>query len=102
VASPSCGRADDKAWLRGPHVEAGRTGGMRWVHRLKVVAWLGSGRKTTAWQAFVGRAAEKPPRLAGSVKKAEVLLGRCGMGRGKEAGCTTPWAERRIRTRDNF
>jgi hypothetical protein len=50
----------------------------------------------------VGRAAEKPPRLAGSVKKAEVLLGRCGMGRGKEAGCTTPWAERRIRTRDNF
>jgi hypothetical protein len=67
-----------------------------------VVAWLGSGRKTTAWQAFVGRAAEKPPRLAGSVKKAEVLLGRCGMGRGKEAGCTTPWAERRIRTRDNF
>jgi hypothetical protein len=50
----------------------------------------------------MGRAAEKPPRLAGSIKKAEALLGQRGMGRGKEAGCTTPWAESRIRTGDNF
>jgi hypothetical protein len=52
--------------------------------------------------AFVGRAAEKEPRLAGSIKKAEALPSRRGMGRGKETGCTTPWAESRIRTRDNF
>jgi hypothetical protein len=58
----------------------------RRLRRLKVVAWLGSGRKMMARWAFVGHAAEKPPGLARTIKKVEALLGRRGMGRGKEAG----------------
>jgi hypothetical protein len=34
-----------------------------------------------------------PAWLAGSIKKAESLLGRCGMGRGKDAGCIVDWVE---------
>jgi hypothetical protein len=33
------------------------------------------------------------PQLAGSIKKVEALLGRRGMGRGKEAGYIADWAE---------
>jgi hypothetical protein len=74
----------------------------RQLHWPKVVARLCSGRKTTLWWASMGHATMKPPGLSWSIKKAEALLGRCGMGRGKEAGCTTSWAKSRIRTGDNF
>jgi hypothetical protein len=43
------------------------------------------------WASWARWAAS--PGLAGSIKKAEALLGRRGMGRGKEAGCIADWAE---------
>jgi hypothetical protein len=76
VASVAGGE-EERAWRR----EAGRRRQLadrRW--KMKEV-WASRAR----WAAS--------PGLAGSIKKAEALLGQRGMGRGKEAGYITDWAE---------
>jgi hypothetical protein len=87
-----------------PCGEGGRRPTWRWW-RQNERRWRLRGRSGEAAQQRRGRGSGPSWRgrrlgtcWAGSIKKAEALLGRRGMGRGKEAGCTTPWAKSRIRT----
>jgi hypothetical protein len=67
----------ERAWWR----EAGRR------RQLTDQRW----KMKEVWASYARWASS--PRLAGSIKKAEALLGRRGIGRGKEAGCIADWAK---------
>jgi hypothetical protein len=62
------------------------------LHRSKVAAWLGSGRKTTAWWAFVGHVAKKPPGLLQGFQAGRVVTER--EGRRERAGLERKEARR--------
>jgi hypothetical protein len=55
---------------------------------------VGSGRKTTAWWAFVGCMAEKPPRLLQGFQAGRVVTER--EGRRKRAGLERKEARRQL------
>jgi hypothetical protein len=83
VASVVGGEEEEASWRLGSHVLEVARGERSW-RQLTDRRW----KMKEVWARWAAS-----PGLAGSIKKAEALLGRHGMGRGKEAGCITDSAE---------
>jgi hypothetical protein len=93
VASVVGGEEEEASWRLGSHAPEVARGERAWRREASRRWQLEDQRWKTkkVWASWARWAAM--PGLAGSIKKAEALLGRCGMGRGKEAGCIVNWAK---------